>query len=179
MGINKEIVSRKTQVMWNGDVAVTVKGLTPNDIARVLRYAGEDIAGVVGIADDLDGLKASVSGQTGDAVAEILVKQVPRILESAGTHLPELLARLIAIGAEDEDEWEFVLKEFNVGLQFECLKAIADLSFNGPEGFRMFVGNALALLDTGRTLSSATPPPVRGQKSSACGSRTSSRAPSN
>ena len=174
MGINKEIVRKKTEVRWNGAVAVTVKGLTPNDIARVLTRAGEDIAGVVGIADDLDGLKASVSGQEADAVAEILVKQVPMILQSAGTHLPELLARLIAIGADDEDEWEFVLTEFNAGLQFECLKEIANLTFNGPEGFRMFVGNVLALLDTGRTLSSAMPPPVRGRKSSARGSRMSS-----
>ena len=174
MGINKEIVSKKTEVQWNGAVAVTVKGLTPNDIARVLQNAGEDIAGVVGIADSLDGLKSSVEGQPADDVAEILVKQVPMILQSIGTHLPELLARLIAVGAEDEDEWEFVLKEFNVGLQFECLKEIANLSFNGPEGFRMFVGNALALLDTGRTLSSATPPPARARKSSARGSRTSS-----
>lgn len=172
MGINKKIVSVRKDVPWNGDVAVSVKGLTPNDLAKLLVFAGDDMAGVVGIADDLDGLKHQVTGLEADAVAEVLVKQVPQIIAAFGKHFPELLARIIAVASEDEGEWKFVLEEFNVGLQFECLKTIAELSFNGPDGFRVFVGNVLGLLDVGRSLTEKNPMP-RARKPSARGSRMS------
>ena len=177
MGINKKIVKRQVEIPVDGQVAVTVGGLTPNQLATILKTAGEDIAGVVGIADDLDAMKMEMKGKDNEMIAEIIANQVPTIMSSVAKNLPEMFARIIAVAADDEDEWEFVLNNFNIGLQVECLQKIAELSFNGPQGFLIFLGNVLALVDTGRTLTSAPSLSTPARKRSAAGSKVSSSLP--
>ena len=177
MGINKKIVKRQVEIPVDGQVAVTVGGLTPNQLATILKTAGEDIAGVVGIADDLDAMKMEMKGKDNEMIAEIIANQVPTIMSSVAKNLPEMFARIIAVAADDEDEWEFVLNNFNIGLQVECLQKIAELSFNGPQGFQIFLGNVLALVDTGRTLTSAPSLSTHARKRSGGGSKASSSLP--
>ena len=100
----------------------------------------------------LDGLELDRSNP--DRLADQLLSVWPKILEAFGTHSPNLIARVIARAADQEDEWQMVRDNYSVVLQFDLLVEIAKLTFNDPAGFKRFVGNVLSLVNLAGTLTS-------------------------
>ena len=139
-------------INWQGEVVATVRGLTPADLAAILVSVGEDLAGLFSLAEEVDGMKLEV--KDAGRLADQLLEQWPKIVTAVGSHLPNVLAQLIANAADAPDEWEMVRDHYSFVLQFEALAEIAKLTFNDPEGFRRFVGNVLLLVDLGGTLTS-------------------------
>lgn len=151
----KKIESAPTvDIPWQGEVVATVRGLSPADVTAILVSVGEDLAGLFSLAEDIDAMKLDVSNA--DALADQFTQQWPKIVASIGTHLPNLLAQLIARAADDADAWEMVRDHYSFVLQFDILAEIAKLTFNEPEGFRRFVGNVLLLVDLAGTLTSGS-----------------------
>lgn len=147
MGINRKIRTASV-VRWNGEEAAQVRGLSSNDIAVILEREGTDLRAVLDALDEAD-LSGVDVGNT-DQVAGALARVGPGLVVELARRLPRFLATVIAVAADADDETieedvQHISTDWPVPLQFLALTEIASLTFSGPEGFRAFVGNVLAL----------------------------------
>lgn len=174
----KKLAVPKATITWEGQEVAKVRGVSPSDLASLLVQVGEDLAGLFDLREEID--KMQLTGGTPDELADTLLTHWPKIVGAVGTHLPNLMAQLIARAADEPDEWEMVKENYSFVLQFEILVEIAKLTFNSPEGFAKFLGNVFALVDLSGTLTSGATkrprtngaPPYLG-----AGSTTSSPSP--
>lgn len=172
MAINKSFGNTKTPVMWNGEEALSVRGLTPDDITKVLILEGENIADLFGTATAVD--LSGVNTRDTEQLADWLMAKAPTLLMALANKSPTLLARILAVSAmEGEDDLEesaeYIRSNFTLPLQFEAAVRIAALTFAGPEGFRLFVGNVMALVETVAALTSVKTKPMITRPVSAIG----------
>ncbi len=151
--LKKLPASREAEIRWQGEVVATVRHLAPADVAAILVTVGEDIAGLLGIAENIDAIKQNTTSQ--DALADQLLAQWPKVLNAVLEHMPNLMAQIIARAAGEPDSCEMVRDDYPITIQVQALTEIASLTFDGPEGFKLFVGNVLLLLDLGGKLSSS------------------------
>lgn len=152
MAINREIRKRNTVIRWADTDVCTVRAIGPQDVLDVLATAGEDLAGVFAAMDEFDAINVNQASK--EQLADQLLTRVPDAMKALKKHLPDVLARIIVVASDDDTDgaWEFVRDNFDAALQFYCLAEIARLTFVSPEGFRTFVGNVIALMETGRAL---------------------------
>lgn len=141
MGINKSLALATASVEWNGEEAAKVRGLSPADIGTIIAVHGEDIFEAFLSLDEFDSLRV---GSVED-VADKLMADGPKIIGKMSTAMPRLIAFVIACAADAKDDVESI-EPWPLPLQFDCLVQIARLTFVGPEGFRVFVGNVQALV---------------------------------
>ena len=159
MGINRTITAARASVKWNGEEAAVVRGLTPADVSNILVMEGENLIALIKAFDTMD--TGNVDFKNTEAVADMIMGKATPLLTSLANDAPRFLAAIIAVAARDkEDDLEeltsFVEENFTLALQFECLKDIARMTFIGPEGFRLFVGNVSALASTVAGMTSAS-----------------------
>lgn len=155
MSINKALKRLRKKVEWNGEEAAEVRGLSPADIATLLSDNSDAITMLLSAFEEAD--KIPVAGASSDTIAQAVLEAAPSILGKAASALPELVAELIARAADDaSDEAVEAILEWPTGLQAQALIEIASMTFAGPEGFRMFVGNVAALVKTVNTMTSAS-----------------------
>ena len=165
----------KETVLWQGEVVAEIRGLNPEDISSILVTAGEDLAGVFSAAEEFETIDFKESST--EMVAEQLMAQWPKLVAGVATHLPDVLAKIVACAADSPDEWEMVRDEYPFALQFEILVVLGRLTFDSPEGFKRFVGNVLLLVDLAGKLTSGgkrLPSTSRGRRISGDGSTASS-----
>lgn len=165
MAISKSFKMHGHSVQWNGEEAATVRGLTPNDITKILLAEGEGVLGLFGLRDEID-LKG-VDLKDTNAVADVLMEQGPNVLIRAASTMPLLIARIIGVaGDDDSDETVFqIATTWPLPLQFEILGQIARMTFVGPEGFRQFLGNVSTLMKSlGAITNVKNPSPRPGQE---------------
>lgn len=151
MAINRGIKNVRDRVLWNGEEAATVRGLTPNDVAQLLADQGRGVHVMLEASETFT--FSDIDLHNKDQVADRIMEEAPRLLVHLANHLPDFLAKLIAVAAEGDDEdADFIRDNWSLPLQYEALRKIAVQTFSGPEGFRMFVGNVLALAETVKSL---------------------------
>lgn len=172
MGINRALTAASHDVTWNGEQATTVRGLTPQDFSAILVAEGLTIAEFFTNSERVN--LRGINLQDTDQVASALQSQGGPLLMSLASHAPSVLARIIAVASDEEDIEEataHVAVNFSAPLQFECLAQIARMTFNGPEGFRLFVGNVMTLVQSVRAMTSTSGAPRSLEaRSSASGS---------
>ncbi len=155
MGINKNLIAAAASIEWAGVEAATVRGLTPQDFSAILVAEGLTIAEMFTESDVLDMSNLDMTNQA--QIADRLMSQGGPLLMTLANHAPSLLARIIAVAADEEDietATKYIAVNFSLPLQFECLAQIAYMTFNGPEGFRRFVGNVMVLVNTVQAMTS-------------------------
>lgn len=153
MGINRNISAAKV-VMWNGEEAATVRGLTPNNLATILQMEGTNLRSALDALDEAD--LQGVDPKDTDAIAGRLISAAPAVIVHLSKTLPRFLAAIIVVAADgEEDDISHVAEEWPLALQFLALTEIAVLTFSGAEGFRAFLGNAFALAGLAKTLTGA------------------------
>lgn len=151
MAINRGIQNVRDSVMWNGEEAATVRGLTPNDVAQLLADEGRGLHVMLEANEAFS--FADIDLKNKEQIADRIMAEAPKLLVHLANNLPDFLAKLIAVAADGDDEdADFIRDNWSLPLQYEALRKIAVQTFSGPEGFRMFVGNVLALADTMRSL---------------------------
>lgn len=146
MGINKSFATAQEKVMWGEEEAATVRGLTTTDLTNILIAEGKNI---YALFEEFDSLRntAGVDPRNTDQVADALMRNAPMLLAKIGEVAPTMLARVIAVAADDntDEAMESILR-FPAPLQVDVLTRIARQTFIGPEGFRVFLGNVQALV---------------------------------
>lgn len=143
MSLNQDFQVERKEVKWNGQVAGTVRGLTPHDIMTVIAENPQDADTVLSLLEDdvdlgadksADELASSLEGAAKASFGKVLAKA------------PNIVAKLIAVACDSPDQWEIVRDRFVLPLQFDMLQDVARLTFVDPPGFRRFLGNVMALV---------------------------------
>ena len=142
MGINTDFFTQRKAVMWGDVEACTVRGITPNDIAKVMAENASEVESIMESVQKEKVLSSLDPSQVHDID---LNAESEKIFKHIITMVPNLAAKIIAIAADDADNWEVVRDKFVLPLQFEALTVIAQLTFIDGNGFKKFLGNVLAL----------------------------------
>lgn len=153
MGINKTITATKRKILWKGEVAAEVRAISPHDLAVVLVRAGAELDGLFKAWDSMQ--KPEVNPRNGapfsaEEAADYLMQQAPQFIGQLAQHLPKMLADIIAVAADSPEDAQYIQENFPAPLQFDCLVAIAEETFVDPEGFKLFVGKVLALVQVAK-----------------------------
>jgi hypothetical protein len=166
MGINRNTASLSKSVSWDGNEVAVVRGLTPSNIADILIQEGESLIDLFNAFEKLD--TKGVDMKDNEAVATMIMEKAVPMLATLAKDAPRFLAAIIAVAASSKDDdvaadTDFIAENFSLPLQFECLKEIARMTFVGPDGFRLFLGNVSALASTVAAMTSA-PGKTKSQK---------------
>jgi hypothetical protein len=145
MGINKEFFAPTEAVLWNGVEACTLRGITPDDLARVMVENAAEVEELFTLMERDDTLKG-ISMDDPQAAMKAMQANGAQFFALLVNKVPVLVAKIIAVAADDPGEWEHVRKNFVLPLQFECLQIAAKLTFVDSNGFKTFLGNVLALV---------------------------------
>ncbi len=114
---------------------IKLRGLSANAIAGIVVSQMSGIESVFNIVQGA-GVKSP------EDLAKVDMLEVgQRLLVQA----PEFMARVIAYAAHEPEQWE-VVRDLPAPTQIECLKHVAQLTFNDEAGFREFAGNVVAAL---------------------------------
>lgn len=170
MAINKALKIDRVPVMWNGQEAATVRGLRPSDIAEIFRLAGDRVNEILVVVEEFEFIKHG--GGDPQLRAEKILEALPGAIAKVAACVPEFVAQVIAFAADEPESVDHVRDEWNISLQAEALKAVAAATFVDDAGFKAFVGNAMALLQSGNALTSSAKPQSRtgrGKQRSAIG----------
>jgi hypothetical protein len=145
MALNKEFFAPKTEIKHGDVVLCDVRGLTADDIARIVTESAADVETMLTLFEQNDTLKG-ISQDDPESVALALQSNGKNLFTALITKVPELVARVIAIAADDPEDWKHVQKNFPLPAQLNALTEAARLTFVDGNGFKAFVGNVMALL---------------------------------
>lgn len=140
MAINKNFYTPTAAIQWNGETACEVRGISPDDITRLVAEDGELVARLVELVEG----DVRKQGVTQDGAAQYLEQNAQRLFGFVLKQIPMLVAKLIALAADDDGAADQVRK-WPVPLQFEIMRQIAILTFVDADGFRKFLGNVMGL----------------------------------
>lgn len=168
MAINKTIKMLTKEVSYYDGtetvIAATMHPITPHDLATILVHAGAHLDAIMKAWDQLEipaVNAASGAKRSTEEIAEELLARAPQVIGLIAQYAPELIASVIAISAREPEAAEYVQSNWSLPLQFDCLRALAEVTFVSPEGFLEFVGKAMALGQVGKGIvrpSAVTPP---------------------
>lgn len=143
MAFNRGVYQQTKEIKHGDAVIATVRAINPNDISRLVTEASADLEQLVGIFED----DASIRGldlKDGAAVDAAVATHSSRLIVLAIQRVPMLVAKVLAIAC-DAPEAEAEIGALPLPVQTEMLHEIAVLTFVDGEGFRKFLGNAMAL----------------------------------
>lgn len=159
MGISKSFKVAAQPVSWKGEEVATVRGLSPADVAAIVSEHGRDIFMAFNSADAFDFIKDAKNPDGSvdtEAVADRLLAEGPALVAKMMDVAPAMLAGIIAAAADEPEAADSVIN-WPMPLQFDALVKIAEETFAGPEGFRLFVGNVQALVASVAAMTNAKP----------------------
>lgn len=159
MTINRSIKALKKEVLTlDGDgkevVAAVMHPLTPHDLTTILVHAGVHLDGIMQAWEKIELPEVDSTGKKVDAeaAAQMLLERAPQIIGLVAQYAPQLIAEAIAVSAREHDAAQYVQENWSLPLQFDCLKALAEVTFISPQGFMEFVGKAMALGQVGKAI---------------------------
>lgn len=155
MGINRDSLAFKEEFVF-GDIHYgTIRAIVPQDIALLLTTFEGSFSEMFKGVESLD-LK-SLEVKDSNKLADQLIERGPKFLMALAQNVPNLLARLIAIAADDdaEDVIDAIQAGMPMPVQFAYVTRLCELSFLNVRGFSEFVGNVSALIKTAEALTSA------------------------
>lgn len=153
MGIHYESLAQKEDFKFNGKDVGTIRALVPQDLAVVLAKAGGRIKDLFNSVDAID--IGSLNIKDADTLATQLMERAPKFLVHLASALPEMLADIIAVAADAPDDRDSIMAGMPLPMQLAYTTRLAELTFGDAEGFRLFVGNVLALVKTAEVLTNA------------------------
>lgn len=157
-GINRDFFIEQHDVVWADKNAATVRGITPDDISRLLSSESANVEKIFNTMEGefSDDEAAAIDPSDNAAVSAILKARAKPVVGKLLMQFPDLIAKVIATCCDDPDTWA-AIKQWPAPLQMECLTHIARLTFVDAAGFQTFVGNVLALAQTMRRESAPAP----------------------
>lgn len=141
MGL-KSYTTPRTTIQLDPSNSIAVRGLNLEDISFLVQVHKGDVDAVV------EAFKGRVgTDATPDGVTKAVQEQGEAMLLNLLQQFPLLAANVIAVAADEVDAWE------NAGAlplpkQVEAIFAIAKLTFEDVDGFKKFVGNVLAVVQS-------------------------------
>lgn len=153
MGINFETLAQQETFTFNGKEIGTIRALVPQDLTVVLVKAGEQVKKLFEVGESMD--VGSLDLKDREVLADQLLERGPKFLMGLATAMPELLADVIAVAANAPEDRDAIMGGMPLPIQLAYMTRLCELTFADAEGFRLFVGNVLALVNTAKVLTNA------------------------
>lgn len=132
----------RTTVDIDASNSFVVRGLNLEDISFLVQVHKNDVDSVVSMFQGKLGKDASPEG-----VAKAVQKNGDAMIVELIQRFPLLIANVIAVASDEPDQWDNASK-LPVPVQIEAILAVAKLTFNDVDGFKKFVGNVSAVLQS-------------------------------
>lgn len=137
----------RTKVDLDPENSISVRGLNLEDISFLVQVHKNDVDNVVAMFQGKLGKDKTPEGiskavqDNGDAMLVELIQKFPM-----------LIANVISVAADEPEAWETASK-LPMPVQVEAVLAITKRTFNDVDGFKKFVGNVSAVLQSVATQS--------------------------
>ena len=131
----------RTEAVPYNDSEITLHGLSANAIAGLILSQLSNIEEIFNI----------VEGAGVKSAADLANVNVAEVGQRLLVQMPDFIAHVIAYAAHEPDQWQKVI-HLPAPVQVECLKKLAQLTFNDEAGFREFVGNVVAALRSAKSV---------------------------
>ena len=131
----------RTEAVPYNDSEITLHGLSANAIAGLILSQLSNIEEIFNI----------VEGAGVKSTADLANVNVAEVGQRLLVQMPDFIAHVIAYSAHEPDQWQKVI-HLPAPVQVECLKKLAQLTFNDEAGFREFVGNVVAALRSAKSV---------------------------
>lgn len=131
----------RTEAVPYNDSEITLHGLSANAIAGLILSQLSNIEEIFNI----------VEGAGVKSTADLANVNVAEVGQRLLVQMPDFIAHVIAYAAHEPDQWQKVI-HLPAPVQVECLKKLAQLTFNDEAGFREFVGNVVAALRSAKSV---------------------------
>ena len=131
----------RTEAVPYNDSEITLHGLSANAIAGRILSQLSNIEEIFNI----------VEGAGVKSTADLANVNVAEVGQRLLVQMPDFIAHVIAYAAHEPDQWQKVI-HLPAPVQVECLKKLAQLTFNDEAGFREFVGNVVAALRSAKSV---------------------------
>lgn len=145
MGINRDFSFETHELRLKEKTVATLRGISADDISTLLVQETENVEKIFdSIENHMADTSSDINLDDPNAVAAALRDQSKPMIDAVLKQAPRVLAKIIAIAADDLDAWPSVAK-WPIPVQLEALTQIMRLTFTDGADFRTFVGNVLGL----------------------------------
>lgn len=135
----------RTSIRLNEKASVDVRALSLDDVSFLVRIHQEDIEALVSMFQAKVGAK---KGNVDPSKVSALVEQAgDKMISSFLQQFPLLAANIIAVASDEPGAWA-TARKLPVPVQIDALLAVARLTFEDAEGFKKFVGNVTAAMQS-------------------------------
>lgn len=145
MALNRNFFVPTFTLTWAGQEVGTLRGITPDDIARIMSENAADVESLLE-SFERDKILGNVDVSKDEQLQQALADNTQRMFAKVLSLVPQLVAKVIACAMEAPDDAEFIRTKFNAALQMEAIAQIAKLTFVDQNGFKAFMGNVLGLV---------------------------------
>lgn len=148
MAVNRNFKRVKKEIIYSGEVLADVHDLSATDLKLIMVNVGSGLVDLLTTITEVE-----FGSKDPNAIAERILADAPRIVAAVSEAVPRLLSTIIAVASDDLEAID-VIDEWPMPVQVEAAADVFRLTFVDDEGFRKFVGNVAALLQTGNALTS-------------------------
>lgn len=132
----------RTTIPLGNENNMAVRGLNLEDISFLVQVHKNDVDSVVSLFQGKIG-----KDKTPEGVAKVVQKNGSELIVELIQRFPLLIANVICVAADEPEQWENASK-LPMPVQVEAVLAIATHTFNDVDGFKKFVGNVGAVLQS-------------------------------
>ena len=148
MAINRKYARRSYAVKEGGEVLATLYPLDTAGLKELMVTLGQDISALLTVVEETE-----FGAKSPDDVAQSIKDNAPRIVGVLANALPNLLPTVVCASAGEVDEEALeVVRLWPVPVQVEAAAHVMELTVPDDTSFRDFVGNVMALLQVGKSL---------------------------
>jgi hypothetical protein len=144
VALNKNFFVPTYELRHGDQIVGTLRGITPDDIARVMSENAADVESLMASLEK-DKILARVDPNKDEDLRQALADNSAKLFQMTISLVPDLVAKIIAVAMDEPGESQFIRKSFNVALQLEAIVQIAKLTFVDQNGFKAFLGNVMGL----------------------------------
>lgn len=145
MALNKNYFVATRKVMFGDQEIGTFRGVTPNDIARVLSENAADMDELVSLVRR-DQAFAKIDHADAARIAAMAEENADMLFGKIVLQVPNLVAKVIAVAADEPESADFIRDNVPLPAQFDAMLAIAELTFVSTKNFKDFLGKTMALV---------------------------------
>lgn len=142
MALKTYTIPRLPVLLTEGN-EIQVRGLNLDDVSFLVQVHRDDVDKIIAAfrsevpSLDPEAVDAAVR-ERGNAMISVLLQ-----------HFPIVAGNVIAVASDEPEQWD-VAQKLPVPVQIDALVKVAKLTFNDFDGFKKFLGNVLAVVQSAK-----------------------------
>jgi len=142
MALKNYTIPRLPVVLAEGN-EIQVRGLNLDDVSFLAQVHRDDVDRIIAT------FRSDVPSLDPEAVETAVRERGNAMIAALLQHFPIVAGNVIAVASDEPEQWD-VAQKLPVPVQVDALMKIARLTFNDFDGFKKFVGNVLAAVQSAK-----------------------------